>query len=30
MRLESLQDLYLDELHDLYDAERQGLKILPK
>jgi ferritin-like metal-binding protein YciE len=30
MRLESLQDLYLEELHDLYDAERQGLKILPK
>jgi ferritin-like metal-binding protein YciE len=30
MRLASLQDLYLDELHDLYDAERQTLKALPK
>jgi ferritin-like metal-binding protein YciE len=30
MRLESLQDLYLEELHDLYDAERQGLKLLPR
>ena len=30
MRLASLQDLYLDELHDLYDAERQALKTLPK
>ena len=30
MRLASLQDLYLEELHDLYDAEKQELKALPK
>lgn len=30
MKLESLEDLYLDELKDLYSAENQLLKALPK
>ena len=30
MKLESLHDLYLNELHDLYNAENQILKALPK
>lgn len=30
MKLESLHDLYLEELRDLYDAEHQLLKSLPK
>ena len=30
MKLESLQDLYVDELKDLYSAEHQLLKALPK
>lgn len=30
MKMESLQDLYLDELKDIYDAENQLLKALPK
>lgn len=30
MKLASLQDLYLDELKDLYNAENQLLKALPK
>jgi ferritin-like metal-binding protein YciE len=30
MRLESLHDLYVDELRDLYSAETQILKALPK
>ena len=30
MKFETLQDLYLDELRDLYDAERQLVKALPK
>lgn len=30
MKLESLHDLYLEELRDLYDAENQLLKGLPK
>jgi ferritin-like metal-binding protein YciE len=30
MKLESLHDLYLDELKDLYSAENQLLKALPK
>src|SRR5262245_49236146 len=30
MKLESLEDLYLDQLRDLYSAENQLLKALPK
>ena len=30
MKIETLQDLYLDELRDLYDAEKQLIKALPK
>jgi ferritin-like metal-binding protein YciE len=30
VKLESLQDLYVDELRDLYDAENQLIKALPK
>lgn len=30
MKMELLQDLYLEELRDLYDAEKKLLKILPK
>jgi ferritin-like metal-binding protein YciE len=30
MKLQSLYDLYLTELHDLYDSEHQILKALPK
>jgi len=30
MKLDSLQDLYVDELKDLYNAENQLLKALPK
>lgn len=30
MKLETLQDLYVEELRDLYDAENQLLKALPK
>jgi ferritin-like metal-binding protein YciE len=30
MKLLSLHDLYLNELHDLYDAENQIVKALPK
>ena len=30
MKLESLHDLYFNELHDLYDAEEQIVKALPK
>lgn len=30
MRLETLKDLYIDELKDLYSAERQLIKALPK
>jgi len=30
MKLESLQDLYLEQLRDLYDAEHQLIKALPK
>jgi len=30
MKLETLKDLYLEELRDVYDAENQILKILPK
>jgi ferritin-like metal-binding protein YciE len=30
MKLESLHDLYVKELRDLYDAERQLVKALPK
>jgi ferritin-like metal-binding protein YciE len=30
MKLESLQDLYIEELRDLYDAEHQLIKALPK
>lgn len=30
MKLETLQDLFLDELRDLYDAENQLVKALPK
>ena len=30
MKLETLHDLYVDELKDLYDAEHQLLKALPK
>ena len=30
MKLETLHDLYVDELKDLYNAENQLLKALPK
>jgi ferritin-like metal-binding protein YciE len=30
MRLESLHELFLNELHDVYDAENQLIKALPK
>jgi ferritin-like metal-binding protein YciE len=30
MKLETLHDLYVNELHDLYDAENQVVKALPK
>lgn len=30
MKLESLRDLYLDQLQDLYNAEQQLIKALPK
>lgn len=30
MKMQTLNDLYLAELHDLYDAENQILKALPK
>ena len=30
MKLESLRDLYLDELRDIYDAESEIVKALPK
>lgn len=30
MKLDSLHDLYVDELKDLYNAEHQILKALPK
>jgi ferritin-like metal-binding protein YciE len=30
MKIETLQDLFLDELRDLYDAEKQLTKALPK
>ena len=30
LKLESVQDLFLEELRDLYDAENQLLKALPK
>jgi ferritin-like metal-binding protein YciE len=30
MKLSTLEDLYIDELRDLYNAERQLLKALPK
>jgi ferritin-like metal-binding protein YciE len=30
MKFESLQDLYVRELRDLYDAEKQLVKVLPK
>jgi ferritin-like metal-binding protein YciE len=30
MKLESLHELYLNELHDLYDGETQIIKALPK
>jgi ferritin-like metal-binding protein YciE len=30
MRMESLQDLYIDQLRDLYNAENQLVKALPK
>ncbi|MEW6159779.1 MAG: ferritin-like domain-containing protein [Verrucomicrobiota bacterium] len=30
MKLETLQDLYIEELKDLYDAENQLLKAIPK
>ena len=30
MKMQTLHDLYLAELHDLYDAENQILKALPK
>jgi ferritin-like metal-binding protein YciE len=30
MKAESLQDLYLEQLRDLYDAENQLIKALPK
>src|SRR5437763_11277284 len=30
MKIEPLQDLFIDELRDLYDAEKQLVKALPK
>lgn len=30
MKLKSLEDLYVDQLKDLYNAENQLLKALPK
>jgi ferritin-like metal-binding protein YciE len=30
MKLETMEDLFVDELRDLYDAEKQILKALPK
>ena len=30
MKVDSLHDLYIKELHDLYDAENQIIKALPK
>jgi|ERR1051326_5897682 ferritin-like metal-binding protein YciE len=30
MKMETLEDLFLDELRDLYDAEKQLVKALPK
>ena len=30
MKIETLQDLFVDELRDLYDAEKQLVKALPK
>ena len=30
LKLESVEDLFLEELRDLYDAESQLLKALPK
>ena len=30
MKIETLQDLFIDELRDLYDAEKQLVKALPK
>jgi ferritin-like metal-binding protein YciE len=30
MKIETLQDLYMDELRDLYDAEQQIIKALPE
>ena len=30
MKIETLQDLFVDELRDLYDAEKQLIKALPK
>ena len=30
MSMDSLKDLYIDELKDLYNAENQLLKALPK
>ena len=30
MKLETLKDLYIEELRDVYDAENQILKSLPK
>ena len=30
MKINSLQDLYLEQLKDLYDAEQQLIKALPK
>ena len=30
MKVNSLQELYVDELKDLYDAENQIIKALPK
>jgi ferritin-like metal-binding protein YciE len=30
MKMKGLQDLFLDQLHDLYDAERRLIKALPK
>jgi ferritin-like metal-binding protein YciE len=30
MKIETLQDLFIDELRDLYDAEKQLIKALPK
>lgn len=30
MKLESLMDLYTNELNDMYSAERQIVKALPK